>query len=122
MGRKTSSTMVIAQKIADELVREQTQIRFQMMFDVALITANEVLSLGPSRATEFIDTYKATENEIAELFISDGLDDSQLWYAKSKLDEKIKAIVGEKNFIPYEERYGGVHFGKDRIRADKGKE
>lgn len=122
MGRKQSSTMIIARQLADQILREQTQIRLQMMQDVALITASEVLGLGPGRAQAFIDKYIQTANEIAEIFVEDGKDDKQLWYSKAKLDERIKAIVGEDNFKPYEQRYGAVRFGKDRIRADDKKE
>lgn len=120
MSRKQSAVMVMAQQMCDALLREQTFIRTQMMKDVAMIAANDVLGLGPGRAVAFSEAYDKTANEIAELFITDGEDDEKLWYAKQKLDERLKAIVGEENFVPYDDRYGKkVKFGKDRVREDK---
>ena len=33
-------------------------------------------------------------------------DDKEFVYAKAKIDEKIRSIVGEKNFVSWEVRYG----------------
>lgn len=118
---KQSRLMIMAQQIADGIIREQTTVRIQMMKDVATITANKVLGLGPGRAEAFLKTYDEVANMVAEMFVEDSADDRQLWYSKAKLDEQLKDIVGEENFQSYEERYGsGVHWGKkdQRIRND----
>lgn len=121
---KQSHAMIIAQKIVDSIIREQTIVRMQMMKDVATITANRVLGLGSGRAAAFLEAYDEVANEVAEMFVEDSEDDRQLWYSKAKLDEQLKVIVGEELFQPYEERYGNnVHWGKKdkRIRNNKEK-
>jgi hypothetical protein len=78
----------------------------QMGQDAAMIAAHEVLQLGPGRAEAFCAAYIDAMNDMARMVVSDQLDDKEFVYAKHKIDEQIKAIVGEKNFVPWEERYG----------------
>ena len=119
MGRKQSSLMNMALQMADAMLREQTQSRMQMSKDIAIITAHRVLGMGPGRAGDFLRVYEEVSTEIAALFVTDGLDDSELWYAKAKLDGQLLEILGEENFAPHEKRYPDVYFGKDRLRANK---
>lgn len=42
------------------------------------------------------------------MIVDDSKDDVEFVYTKAKVDEQIKAIVGEENFAPWEERYGEV--------------
>lgn len=109
--------MRIAQQMARRLVAEQTQVRTQMMLDVALLTANELLGLGPGRADAFVDRYIENANELAAIFVEDGQTDPQLWYAKEKLDDRIRAIVGEERFKPFAERYGACSFDGEKVRG-----
>lgn len=88
--------------------RFQTQmnILLQMGQDAATIAAHDVLGMGPGRAVAFTVAYREAMNEMANLAVEDAKEDKELWYSKAKLDEKIKAIVGEENFAPWDERYG----------------
>ena len=45
-------------------------------------------------------------DEIAELVVEDSKADDEIVYAKSVLDRRIREIVGEDNFSPFDERYG----------------
>ena len=56
---------------------------------------------------EFKRVTNAYVNEIAELIVEDSKDDKELAYSKEVLDRRIREIVGEENFLPYDERYGG---------------
>lgn len=121
MSKKTSTVMVIARQIADSMIREQTAIRMQMSKDVAFKAAHRVFGMGPGRAPEFDAVYEEELDNMANLFIEDGKDDGQMWYAKAKNDEELKAIVGEENFKPHDQRYGSMLFCRDRVRAKEEK-
>lgn len=90
------------------------QIRFhksmdmllQMGQDAAAIAAHDVLQLGPGRAEQFFVAYREAINSIARRVVDDQMDDPEFVYAKAKIDEQIRAIVGEHKFQPWEVRYG----------------
>lgn len=77
----------------------------QMSYDAACIAAHEVLQMGPGRADKFKEVYQAAINEIAGMVVEDGRYDKEITYAKEKLDQRIRPIVGEQNFVPWDERY-----------------
>lgn len=77
----------------------------QMGQDAGMIAANEVFKMGAGRAPDFCVAYIEAMNTMAKLVVEDQLEDNEFWYAKSKIDEKIRAIVGEENFVPWERRY-----------------
>ena len=83
---------------------ESRSIHTQMCLDAAMIAANEVFNMGPSRAKAFADAFSSSLNEIADMTVSDGKTDRELWFTKSKLDERLQKICGE-HFQPWEERY-----------------
>ena len=83
---------------------ESRSIHTQMCLDAAMIAANEVFNMGPSRAKAFADAFSSALREIATMTVQDGKSDKQLWFTKTKLDERLKQICGE-NFQPWEERY-----------------
>ena len=71
----------------------------QMHLEVAIIAANKVLNLGPTRVLAFEKAFRETLQDVL-----DGKTDKQLWYTKAKLDERLKQIYGE-HFQPWEVRY-----------------
>lgn len=78
----------------------------QMGQDAAMIAAHDVLQLGPGRARDFCTAYIEAMNSMSRMVVEDQRDDRELVYAKAKIDEQIKVIVGPENFKPWEERYG----------------
>ena len=70
------------------------------------MAANEVLGLGAGRVRAFGEAFVKYANEIAELVVEDSKADDSIEYAKVTLDRRIKEIVGEDNFSPFDERYG----------------
>ena len=70
------------------------------------MAANEVLGLGSGRARAFGEALVKYANEIAELVVEDSKADDEIIYAKAVLDRRIREIVGEDNFSPFDERYG----------------
>ena len=94
--------------------RARYEIRFhksmdmllQMGQDAAMIAAHDVLQLGPGRAEAFCVAYREAINDMARRVVDDQMDDPEFVYAKAKIDEMIKSIVGPEKFAPWEERYG----------------
>ena len=92
-----------AQKTAST---QYAEIRAQIDADAAMIAANEILQLGPGRAKAFIEAMEKATTDISLMFVEDAADDVTMEYSKVTLDRRIKEIVGEENFQPWEVRYG----------------
>ena len=88
------------------LFHARMDMLMQMGQDAAMIAANDVLKMGAGRAPDFCRAYIEAMNTMARMYVEDQQDDAEFVYAKTKIDEKIKAIVGDKNFAPWEVRYG----------------
>lgn len=85
--------------------QRQLDIALQMGLDAAMMAANLVFQMGKGRAADFGAAYMQAIHEISKLTIEDSKDDPELVYSREKLDQRIKSIVGEDNFEPWEERY-----------------
>ena len=86
--------------------RRQLDVCLQMGLDAAMIAANEVLGLGAGRAAKFRKAYIDTINEIGRMLAIDGKDDADLTYSTAKIDERLRQIVGNENFVDWDGRYG----------------
>lgn len=118
MGTK-NSVMLLADRIARNIVAEQTKARLSMSYDAAIMAAHEALGMGPGRAAVFREAYNDAMEELAELFVDDcdKHGDKKLVYAKAKRDEAIRKIVGEENFVPFDFSYGMAYMDElKRIR------
>lgn len=113
MGRK-NVTLALAERIARDLVAEQTRARLVMGFDAAIIAAHEVFQMGPGRAAAFAEAYNSAMEELATIYVDDGTADGGMEYAKAKRDEVIKRIVGEENFVPFQAAYTDAYM--DELR------
>lgn len=90
------------------LFRLKMRMLLQMGQDAAMIAAHDVLQLGPGRAEQYCAAYIETVNEMARMVCEDQENDDEFVYAKAKIDEQIRAIVGEDKFSPWEVRYGEI--------------
>lgn len=84
----------------------QLNIALQMGLDAATIAANEVLGMGKGRAKEFLTKYIETYNMFCKMIVDDSKDDPQIDYSTAKIDQRLRQIVGDEVFRPWEERYG----------------
>lgn len=107
MSRKSNLAAVINREVQRRL-SDYTNCRMQMAFDAAVLAANEVFNMGAARAAAFGEAFIRYSDEIAGLFTEDGKSDDTLEYSKATLDRRIKKIVGNENFVPFNERYGWV--------------
>lgn len=96
----------IAAKLKAEY-NAQLNIALQMGLDAATIAANEVLGMGKGRAKDFLTKYIETYNLFARMITEDSKDDPNIDWSTAKIDQRIKSIVGDEVFRPWEERYGG---------------
>lgn len=83
----------------------RVNMMLQMGQDAAMIAAHDVCKLGKGRAPDFAVAYREAINEMAKVVYDDQMDDENFWYAKNWRDERIRRIVGEDNFLPWEECY-----------------
>ena len=87
------------------LYQAKLDMSMQVVQDAACFAANEVFQMGQGRAPDFCASIRDHTNNILRLMDEDLRDDGDFEYTKAKVDEKLKRIVGEKNFTPWEERY-----------------
>lgn len=104
---KRSGYLQRVRRDVNRQLMESRSIHTQMCLDAAMIAANEVFNMGPTRAKTFAEAFSSALTEIATMTISDGKSDKELWFTKSKLDERLKQICGE-NFQSWEVRYGEI--------------
>lgn len=106
MGKPNAMIAKIEAKY-NALFHRRMDMLLQMGQDAGMIAAHETLGMGPGRAVQFCVAYREAMNGIARMVVDDQKDDEEFWYAKAKVDEQIRAIVGEDHFAPWDERYGG---------------
>ena len=85
--------------------RFQTDFLLQAGCDAFMMTAADMFDLGPDRAMEAMNTYRDYIMKMMENLIEDSKDDDELTYYWADLDRRLKQIVGEEHFAPYEQRY-----------------
>lgn len=83
----------------------QMDMLLQMGQEAAQFAAHDELGMGPGRAVPFTVAYREAMNWIANLVVDDAKSDDELWFSKAKIDQRLKPIVGEENFVPWDERY-----------------
>ena len=105
MGKQSAFAKAVQREV-DIQLRLYGRNRMQLAEDAAFMAANEVLGLCAGRARAFGEAFVKYANEIAELVVEDSKADDSIEYAKVTLDRRIKEIVGEDNFSPFDERYG----------------
>ena len=103
---KRSGYLQRVQNDVNRQLAESRSVHTQMCLDAAMIAAHDVLQLGPGRAEDFCIAYCEAINDMARRVVDDQMDDPEFVYAKAKIDEQIRAIVGPEKFAPWEVRYG----------------
>ena len=90
-----------AQKEAE--MKQTYRFARQLMVDMACIALNTEFGFGADRLQRFYDRLMDTYVSYADLWNADTKDTV---YSREKLDRKLKQILGESNFTPWEIRYG----------------
>ncbi len=92
MGRQSAFAKAVQREVNIQL-QLYGRNRMQLAEDAAFMAANEVLGLGSGRARAFGEAFVRYSNESADLVVEDS-------------DRRIREIVGDDNFTPFDERYG----------------
>ena len=105
MGKQSAFAKAVQREVNIQL-ELYGRNRMQLAEDAEFMDANEVMGLGSGRARAFGDAVGSYSNEIADPVVEDSKADDEIVYAKAVLDRRIREIVGEDNFTPFDERYG----------------
>lgn len=101
MSKRQSNYIARVRAAARKQVTELHGIHTQMCLDAAIVAANEVLDLGPTRVKAFVEEFSDALMAIAKMGVEDTQD---MEFTKTKVDARLKEICGE-NFVPWDERY-----------------
>lgn len=87
----------------------QLDIALQQSSDAAMMAIDDVFDVNPYSAEKFHVAHVKYVNEMASLLLEDYEDDKEMIHTKTDIDRRLKQIVGEDNFVPFEERYRSKH-------------
>lgn len=85
----------------------QLDIALQQSSDAALMAADDVFDVNAYSAEKFHVAHVQYVNQMASLMLEDYEDDKEMAHTKADIDRRLLQIVGEDNFVPFEERYRG---------------
>lgn len=111
-GMSLSETRKWERETFEKLVQEAANRKFkhyqrsltQMCIDAAFMANNDEFHMGPTRCEGFGQAMVGYINEMAGMIVQDAKDDEDFVYTKTKVDQRLKQICGDK-FQPWEERY-----------------
>lgn len=96
-------------KLQAQKAQEMREVRLftvKWCSDAAILAANEVFQRKGDKIAEFHEAFCRYAMEIAEMTVEDAKADKEMVYTKAKLDKRLFDILGEKYFVPWDERYG----------------
>lgn len=83
----------------------QLEMALQQSSDGALMALDDVLGVDAETAEKFLKAHIQNVNKIAHMAVVEDEDDPDMWWTKDTVDRRLKQILGEENFIPWDERY-----------------
>lgn len=86
---------------------KQLDIALQQSSDAAMMAIDDVFDVNAYSAEKFHVAHVKYVNQMASLLLEDYEDDPTMEYTKTDIDRRLMQIVGEDNFVPWDERYGG---------------
>lgn len=106
MAKKPNNAWLAQQQAKkDAEIRWHRAFAMQWAWDAAIIAAHTVFHRKGEKMVEFAKELERQTYEIAQMTLDDSVHDKEIWYAKGKVDAKLKEILGEENFAPWDERY-----------------
>lgn len=84
------------------------RIGLQQCADAAIMAADAVFDVNAYSAEKFHVAHIEFMNKISHMAVVEDADDPDMWWTKDTVDHKLLQIVGEENFLPWEERYGFI--------------
>ena len=93
-------------KLSDARYRRRLDIALQQASDAALMAADDTFDVNEYSAEKFYVAHVRYVNQMASALLEDWESDHDVVHTKADIDRRLKQIVGETNFAPWEERYG----------------
>jgi hypothetical protein len=81
------------------------RMALQQCNDAAMFAIDDVFDVNEYSAEQFFIKHTEYMNEISKMAIEDGNDDPEMVWTKETVDRRLRKIVGEKNFVPWDERH-----------------
>ena len=94
--------ILLAKEKADFLFK--LDMVLQVSSDGALMAADDVFEITEDQAKDFHEAHVKYVNKMAHMAVVEDKDDPQMWWTKDTIDNRLRKIVGEKNFVPWDER------------------
>jgi hypothetical protein len=85
----------------------QLDMALQQSADAAMMAIDDVFDVNEYSAEKFHVAHIQYVNKMARLMLDDYEDDKEMLHTKVDIDRRLMQIVGEDNFVPWDERYGG---------------
>ena len=101
----------LAQAHAD--FQRMLRMGLQQSQDAALMAIDDVFDVNEYSAEKFVNAHIHYVNKISSMAVDDDKDDPEMVWTKATVDRRLLQIVGEKNFVPWDERIGGAEDADD---------
>ena len=95
----------LAQAHAD--FQRMLKMGLQQGNDAAIMAIDDVFDVNEYTAKQFHDRHIYYVNKISHMAVVEDKDDPNMEWTKDTVDRKLLQIVGEKNFVPWDERMLG---------------
>lgn len=83
----------------------QLEMALQQSSDAALMAVDDIFEVDELTAEKFVKAHVYNVNKISHMAVVEDEDDPDMWWTKDTVDRRLKQIVGEENFVPWDERY-----------------
>lgn len=95
----------LAQAHAD--FQRMLKMGLQQGNDAAIMAIDDVFDVNEYTAQKFHESHIYYVNKMAHMAVVEDKEDPEMVWTKDTVDRRLLQIVGEKNFVPWEERMGG---------------
>lgn len=105
-GKKQNPLLAQYEALWERRYQSRLHESIRLGEDAMLIAADEVFGeISEEQAMELWRVYCDTLREIAKMVVDDSKDDPDTEWSRAKVDDRIRRIVGEANFLPWDERH-----------------
>lgn len=102
----------LAQAHAD--FQRMLRMGLQQSQDAALMAIDDVFDVNEYSAEKFVNAHIHYVNKISHMAVVEDADDKEMVWTKATVDRRLLQIVGEKNFVPWDERMGCADENKEQ--------
>ena len=88
--------------------RRKLLLGMQLADDASLMAADDTFDVNEYSAAKFHERYVYYVNKMSHMAVVEDKDDPGMEWTKATIDRRLLQIVGEKNFVPWDERMGGA--------------